>query len=115
MAFDGHIDTQVLILLDARALLARRGGWCQRANHENKNGIDRYCMLGAIQVAACRNTTPSTYKSEGKAVINAVMRAIGEDRWGATSLIIWNDARNRRKQQVLKILDRAMGYLVAAR
>lgn len=118
MPFDGNTNVRTQILLDARSLLARRSGWCQKELHINKNGRDSYCMLGAVSMAArghalnAYDINSSINREEG-AVIQALLLALGSPNNIDAELIVkFNDKSTRRKHEVLSLMDRAMEHLV---
>jgi hypothetical protein len=97
----------VEVLTEARALLARRGGW-GKGDYEPKPGV--YCLLGAVNFVETGQSNRSSY------IAYRYLRAAGVDfgdaRW--IGLDDWNDAPARRKREVLKLYDRAIELAKAA-
>ena len=81
------------ILKAAKALLVKRG-WVQE-EYSNANG---YCLLGAISKAAAGSNANPAF-----VVVRRVLRIKGLD-----TIAGWNDRPDRTKEEVLKVLDRAI-------
>jgi hypothetical protein len=112
MPFDGHTNVRMQILLDARSLLARRGGWCQRAMYGHKNGRDSLCIIGALKAAAESHNVNLARHPDGAAVVHSLLLALGEPKSIDPGPIAhFNDKKSRRKHEVLSLLDRAIEHL----
>jgi hypothetical protein len=113
MPFDGHTNVRMQILLDARSLLARRNGWCQHALHINKKGRASFCIIGAVKMAAQHHSVNLALNPDVHAVVQSLLLVLGEPKSVSPQRIAdFNDTKNRRKHEVLSLMDRAMEYLV---
>jgi hypothetical protein len=94
------------VLIDARALLARPGGWCQGVYAKDKDGMMTHSFSLSAQSlcldAAIHRSSGETglYQKSTDFVENLIGR-------GATC-VAFNDASGRRKHDVLALLDRAI-------
>jgi hypothetical protein len=84
------------VLLDARALLARPGGWIQGTEEApREQGGSAYCIQGALAVV------------EGMAHGSSGARRRVEDILG-TQIPAYNDAPTTTQDDVVNVLDRAI-------
>lgn len=90
------------VLVDARAMLARRGGWCQGLA---TGRWDSHCAVGAVSLADVDRYGPSGFWAEAIDVLRQVAQT--------DDLVSWNDARGRRKPDVLAAFDCAIASLDA--
>lgn len=126
--------TALDLLRQARALLARRGGWCQNSiwgpkgfevmalpGRASANIPRQTCAIGALRASALLYGLPQSIDSERAApcVQYAARMAIegalpgrctrsGCSRW---TIGRWNDARGRGKHEVLAVFDVAIATL----
>ncbi len=96
----GPIEKQ---LRDARRLLAKKGGWCQKVFARTANGQETmaissraasFCVVGSLM----RTRLPLTYTSDSKELLEKIVRA---------PLIKWNDSPTRKKSEVLVAFTKA--------
>lgn len=99
------------ILTEARALIARPGGWCQHASALNARGEEcdprgangeQFCFVGAIEHAA----EDANYYG----VIHAAEVAVRETESG-WSVTAYNDAFCRTQEEVVAVYDRALALV----
>ncbi len=81
------------VLIEARALIARRGGWVQGGYNPEKG---RYCMTGAL------------WRVIGEYPVHHPAYALLGEVVGRSFLSGWNDEPIRRKSQVLRAFDEAI-------
>lgn len=110
------------VLTRARQLVV--AGWCQTDLAQEENGSPvlpwdggacRYCLVGALARAAWDELGQPVGGNNAAAVVEAI--ALSGDaqneletmglvkQWGAAR---WNDYRQRRQDQVVRLLDRAI-------
>ena len=98
----GLSTTQILI--EGRRVVER--GWCQRASARNASGIPcewdepaacQWCSTGAMLHVV------SMFVWEHAGALNFLRQAIGQH-----SIVGWNDAPERTKEEVLAAFDRAI-------
>ncbi len=94
MPFDGTEinDSLLRVLEDARALLARPGGWVQHMMVAYWNPEPSYCLIGA--------------RRGNEVSARAYARALGFNGYG--NLTRWNDADKRTQAEVVARLDAAI-------
>lgn len=84
------------ILIRAKEIIKR--GWC-KGKYEKTIGLKRhYCMIGAISKA-------SEYES---GMYKNVIRYVEEFTPNNSNLAFFNDAASRRKEQVIRVFDKAI-------
>lgn len=88
-------DTFKEKLIEIRQLIAT--GWCQGVYCQVTNEIPEYCLAGAIDRATERST----------ALTDSIRRYL-RLRLRDNSLMDWNDADGRTKEEVLTFLDEAI-------
>jgi hypothetical protein len=89
-------------LAEARKLIAQ--GWTQGAYKRVVNGVECWCISGAIDKAA-----PDDKPNE--LAFAALFHALGDDDLylsSSSNLTGWNDAPGRTKEDVLALIDRAI-------
>lgn len=106
----------VKILVEARALLARRGGWVRGALYQQRIGSEAsYCSMGALnKVAVGFAVTYQAPERRGfKTAERALAQAMGPYRHMLPSdaIIRFNDRSKTRKKDVLAAFDRAIEAL----
>ncbi len=84
------------VLLDARALLARRDGWIQNTRREMVNGQFAYCIEGALEAAEPKS---QRYFSVAWARVRGVLDE---------PIPAYNDAPQRQQSEVVETIDRAI-------
>jgi hypothetical protein len=90
MPFDGNdLDDATKLLIEGRKRI--EAGWSQ---YEFQNDRGAVCIEGAIRLPAYRDA------------VYRLQRAIG-----TRSLVSWNDAPGRTKEEVLAVFDRAIAEL----
>jgi len=90
------------VLTEARKLIAQ--GWTQGEYKRVVNGVECWCILGAMGQAA------SDYKPNGLAFA-ALFHALRADDFylsSSSNLTEWNDAPGRTQEEVLALIDRAI-------
>lgn len=92
-------DMVVYVLQQARSLVARPLGWCQRRWSQHYLLFSRYCVLGALDQASDGN------KGAFEAAMGLFADAIQMPRGMIAS---WNDADYRKKREVLRAFDQAI-------
>lgn len=98
------------ILVNARRLLAKRGGWTQRTEARLSSGeptlsedpdATSFCLLGAVY-----RFMSDTPHAEANRAWGAIKDATGaRDSYG---IVNWNDRPKRRKREVLAVIDEAI-------
>lgn len=110
--------TTVQVLKEARALLARRGGWCKhelvRVGGPDSSGTFddsvanpyayQFCAIGAIMRAGYGRTQWSGPLV--RAPLGA-LQSLLPDKWAGLGIACWNNAQ-RTKRPVLALFDRAI-------
>jgi len=90
------------VLTEARKLIAQ--GWTQGEYKRVVNGVECWCISGAIrQAAPYNNSTGSEFV--------ALLRALRDDDFylsSSSNLTEWNDAPCRTQEEVLALIDRAI-------
>lgn len=96
-------------LTEARALLARKGGWGKGANARDAKGAMvpvndptavKFCMIGSVYRVCPELTTPA---------IKLLQICVHKQRGGKDESISgWNDKEHRKLAQVLKVMDCAI-------
>jgi hypothetical protein len=84
----------------AERLLASEGHWCKGAL---RDGRDRYCLLGALDMAGARRLLAPV-------VLRAVREVSGKHYWRIES---FNDSRRTTHADVLRVLRRARETIAA--
>lgn len=98
-----HLRQTKLVLVEARGLISRPGGWVQQSGEYHfADGTVGYCSVGAIEKAA-----PQPYQI-----------ADAEDWLGfqidggsGVSIIDWNDEPNRTQAEVVAVFDAAIAEI----
>lgn len=100
------------IVLDAHALLARRGGWIKGSWKEiGGDGKPKFCLVGAINEAARMNgltydrDVPIGRTDEAVAEAISIETYIRRERPKFGAAMAFNDDRKTRKRDVLAVLD----------
>ena len=90
------------VLIEARKLIAQ--GWTQGEYKRVVNGVECWCISGAIRQAA-------PYDDPRGLEFVALLRALRDDDFylsSSSKLIEWNDAPDRTQEDVLALIDRAI-------
>ena len=89
-------------LAEARKLIAQ--GWTQGKYKRVVNGVECWCISGAIDKAA------PDYKSNGLAfaALFHALRAYDFYLSASTNITEWNDTPGRTQEDVLALIDRAI-------
>lgn len=90
--------TTLDVLIAARELVARPGGWCQEIDHLDDYGTVAHCAQGAIAWAR-----PSI--AAGRAALDALSVVVGTDY---PAISDWNDDPSRTQAEVVAAFDRAI-------
>jgi len=78
----------------------------------NKYGGDSYCILGALRISSSQHNVNLALNPIGQAVLRSLLLALGEPNGISPEPIVnFNDARSRRKHEVLSLMDRAIEHL----
>ena len=89
-------------LAEARKLIAQ--GWTQGKNKRVVNGVECYCISGAIHQAAPYDEP----KGLEFAALFLSLRADDFYLSSSTNLTEWNDTPGRTQEDVLALIDRAI-------
>lgn len=100
-------------LIEARRLLAEKG-WCQKEYaKEGGTGVgvhnpaaDSYCSLGALSKVCFGTGMYSTVRT-----VLSVESYDFTSKAGAPSIVEYNDAKGRTKEEVLAMFDHVIGKL----
>ena len=104
-------------LEEARALLARRGGWIKWHNAMTKDHRQvgatspdavRFCMDGALFRACFLSADMGEWTSLYVSAGNVLKQAIPGYQRPYAIIGDWNDNRNRRKREVIAVFDQAI-------
>ena len=90
------------VLTEARKLIAQ--GWTQGGYNRVVNGVECWCISGAIRQAA-------QYDNPMELEFVDLIRALRADDFyisSSSKLIKWNDAPDRTQEDVLDLIDRAI-------
>ncbi len=102
------MKTDAELLTEARELI--QNGWVQKNTHVEINGQHSYCSAGAI-IRAIWGRNPHVPDAERKQknqtfdrLTDLIRRAVGESE----SIVLWNDAPGRTKDEVLQAFSTAI-------
>jgi hypothetical protein len=112
MPFDGTTNPTLETLIRARQILAE-DGWCQGVLVDHRG---RVCAIGALMMG-CAFELASIFPAVGVlAEANQLPPAVEHGRSPEAllqiSVVRWNNAAARTKEEVLDAFDRAIGSLI---
>lgn len=86
------------VLVEKTIEVLERDGWCQR---KLTNDQGQHCVLGAIVTATNESGTSHLDYMDTRRELNRLITDWGRDDM---AIVRWNDAKHRRKGQVLRKL-----------
>jgi hypothetical protein len=116
MPFDGTTNPTLETLIRARQILAENG-WCQGVLWDHRG---RVCAIGALlkghdlpwQDDRSQILPALGVLAEANQLAPAVERGCSPEALLQISVVTWNNAEGRTKEEVLDAFDRAIGSLI---
>lgn len=99
-------NTDILTyLLEVRQLLARRGAWIQGRQQNEDNTA--WCLVGAVREMARKD---DKWNQAEPVLITLAdhLPVTAEEYYASSRLMKFNDTKNRRKREVLALIDKAI-------